>query len=71
MVYQAARNAHPERWSGAKRNWDWISQVQLNPDRDLPISQDEERLAAELSILLAIYHLSFAFFFVSFNLGGE
>jgi putative transposase len=46
MVYQAARNAHPERWSGATRNWDWISQVQLNPDRDLPISQDEERLAA-------------------------
>jgi putative transposase len=46
MVYQAARNAHPERWSGATRNWDWISYVQLNPDREMPRQLVEEPLAA-------------------------
>ena len=45
-VYQMARNAHPERWSGQTRNWKWIDQVHLNPDRDMLIQIDEERLAA-------------------------
>ena len=45
-VYQMARNAHPERWSGKTRNWKWIDQVHLNPDRDMLIQIDEERLAA-------------------------
>jgi putative transposase len=35
-VYQAARDAHPDRWSGKTRNWNWIDQVQLNPDSLLP-----------------------------------
>ena len=39
-------NAHPERWSGKTRNWKWIDQVHLNPDRDMLIQIDEERLAA-------------------------
>lgn len=46
LVYQAARHAHPERWSGATRNWGWISYVQLNPDREMPHQLVEQRLAA-------------------------
>jgi putative transposase len=45
-LYQAARNARPERWSGATRNWSWIGAVQLNPDREFPLSLEKERLAA-------------------------
>ncbi len=33
-VYQEARNKNPRRWSGQTRNWDYIDQVQLNPERD-------------------------------------
>jgi putative transposase len=32
-VYQAARAAHPERWSGDTRNWEPVSIVHLNPDQ--------------------------------------
>jgi putative transposase len=32
-VYQAARAAHPERWSGETRNWSPIGAVSLNPER--------------------------------------
>jgi putative transposase len=32
-VYQAARAAHPERWSGETRNWSPIGAVMLNPER--------------------------------------
>ena len=31
-VYEAAKNAHPERWSGATRHWQHITVVHLNPD---------------------------------------
>ncbi len=34
---QAARDAHPERWSGKTRNWDPIEVVSLNPERELEI----------------------------------
>ena len=34
-VYEMAKAKRPERWRGATRNWSWISQVSLNPDRDL------------------------------------
>jgi hypothetical protein len=37
-VYQAPWNAHPERWSGATRNWAWISHVQLSLDREVPVN---------------------------------
>ena len=33
-VYQEARNKNPRRWSGQTRNWNYIDQVQLNPERD-------------------------------------
>jgi hypothetical protein len=32
---QAARDQHPERWSGPTRNWTPITVVSLNPERDL------------------------------------
>ena len=32
-VYQLARAAHPERWSGQTRNWQPIGSVWLNPER--------------------------------------
>lgn len=32
-VYQAARAAHPRRWSGETRNWTPVSVVHLNPDQ--------------------------------------
>ncbi|MGP3699599.1 hypothetical protein [Rhodobacter sp. NSM] len=32
-VYQLARAAHPERWSGRTRNWQPIGSVWLNPGR--------------------------------------
>ena len=35
-VYQAARERHPARWSGATRNWQPIAAVWLNPERDRP-----------------------------------
>lgn len=45
-IYQVARDAHPERWSGGTRNWRWIDQVQLNPDREILMQFEEERIAA-------------------------
>jgi len=32
-TYEQARRAHPERWSGNIRNWDYIKYVALNPVR--------------------------------------
>jgi transposase InsO family protein len=32
-VYEAARNEHPERWSGNTRNWERPATVSLNPDK--------------------------------------
>ena len=33
-VYQAAKQKHPNRWSGATRNWTPAAEVLLNPNRD-------------------------------------
>jgi putative transposase len=33
QVYEAAKARHPERWSGATRNWQPIGIVYLNPDQ--------------------------------------
>jgi putative transposase len=32
-VYEAAKAKHPERWSGATRNWAPITIVHLNPEK--------------------------------------
>jgi putative transposase len=32
-VYEAAKAANPQRWSGATRNWQPVREVYLNPDQ--------------------------------------
>lgn len=32
-VYEQAKQRHPRRWSGETRNWDCITEVWLNPDK--------------------------------------
>jgi putative transposase len=34
-VYQAAKEKNPERWSGQVRNWDPITEVWLNPPKEI------------------------------------
>jgi transposase InsO family protein len=34
-LYEAAKEAHPERWSGNTRNWEPVSEVWLNPPQDV------------------------------------
>ncbi|MDZ4155411.1 MAG: DDE-type integrase/transposase/recombinase [Methylococcales bacterium] len=34
QLYQAARQANPQRWQGQTRNWTTIDRVLLNPDQD-------------------------------------
>jgi putative transposase len=31
-IYEAAKNKHPERWSGQTRNWELPQEVILNPE---------------------------------------
>lgn len=33
-VYEAARQCHPERWSGQTRNWEQVGPVWLNPENE-------------------------------------
>jgi putative transposase len=33
VLYQKARDQHPERWSGKTRNWQAVGTVTLNPDK--------------------------------------
>jgi|AntDeeMinimDraft_5_1070356.scaffolds.fasta_scaffold13020_2 transposase InsO family protein len=40
-INQAARDAHPARWSGKTRNWAPIGTVSLNPERELTITTPE------------------------------
>lgn len=35
-VYQAARDRHPNRWSGEIRNWELPEKVWLNPEKEQP-----------------------------------
>ena len=45
-VYESAKAAHPERWSGATRNWSRIDTVWLNPEREQrAVAAAEERAA--------------------------
>jgi putative transposase len=40
-VYEAAKVRHPERWSGATRNWQLVTIVHLNPEK--PPTQKPDR----------------------------
>ena len=42
-IYEAAKQRHPERWTGTTRDWELSKDVWLNPERKLP---DELRKAA-------------------------
>lgn len=46
VVYEVARVAHPERWSGDIRNWSWIGAVSLNPSRASLQKEKEEDIVA-------------------------
>jgi putative transposase len=50
-VYEAAKARHPERWSGATRNWQPIRVVYLNPDHqhgsDKTLRKDQSELLKE------------------------
>ncbi len=45
-VYQAALAVRPDQWSGRTRNWNWVDQVQLNPDRKMSQTIETEPVAA-------------------------
>lgn len=45
-LYEAARAAHPERWSGPTRNWEPIAAVVLNPGKPLRKTEPPDALAA-------------------------
>lgn len=42
IVYEAAKQARPERWSGDTRNWQYVSVVHLNPDQKLIIAAEQK-----------------------------
>ena len=46
-VYAAAKEKHPERWSGATRNWKPILVVHLNPDKMITIESNQEEVNQE------------------------
>ena len=48
QVYEAAKARHPERWSGATRNWQPIKAVYLNPDQHV----GKERIRKEQPVEL-------------------
>lgn len=45
-VYEAAKARHPGRWSGATRNWQPVTIVYLNPEKDITqtVNNKEEKL---------------------------
>ena len=45
-VFAAARESHPERWSGATRNWEPVGEVWLNPPSDAKPSRNCMKIAA-------------------------
>lgn len=50
-VYEAAKSRHPERWSGATRNWQPVRVVHLNPDQH--IAEKEEITEGDLALKMA------------------
>ncbi len=45
-IYAEAKRQHPGRWSSATRNWTPRRTVWLNPDREDPLVQRDQRLEA-------------------------
>ena len=51
IVYEAAKNRRPERWSGATRNWQPVLVVHLNPDQQ--IAEKDEKKGGDLELKMA------------------
>ena len=49
-VYEAAKKKHPERWSGATRNWQPVHVVHLNPDQHVAEKSDRKEEYLELKM---------------------
>jgi transposase InsO family protein len=47
-VYEAAKVRHPERWSGATRNWQPVTIVHLNPEKPATKKTDRKEQHLEL-----------------------
>lgn len=47
-VYEAAKAKHPERWSGATRNWQPVTIVHLNPEKHETPKTNRKELYREL-----------------------
>ncbi len=47
-VYQAAREQHPERWSGQTRNWVLPGTVTLNPNKKNRKTSNYNRLKSSI-----------------------
>ena len=45
-VYNAAKQRHPERWSGKTRNWDPVTEVWLNPPKENQAKKGRDLKAA-------------------------
>jgi transposase InsO family protein len=52
-LYVQARDRHPQRWSGATRNWTPIGAVTLNPERDTVIHDAQHRRGSTTNIQIA------------------
>ena len=48
QVYEAAKARHPERWSGATRNWQHVASVYLNPDQHVAEKNNRKEPHLEL-----------------------
>jgi len=46
LVYQMAKQQHPQRWTGNTRNWDLPETVTLNPDKKRKESHHEKQLGS-------------------------
>ncbi len=49
-VYEAAKKRHPERWSGATRNWQPVRIVHLNPDQRVTEKRERKEECLELKM---------------------
>ena len=47
-VYKVAKARHPQRWSGATRNWQPVLVVHLNPEKQHPTVTNKKRGDSEL-----------------------
>ncbi len=51
IIYEAAKNRRPERWSGHTRNWQPVLVVHLNPDQH--IAEKNEKIEGDLELKMA------------------